>query len=147
MARGILPDQGSNPSLLYWQAASLPLSHQGNPKTHSFKPNNFFLLSVDTCKIKCLTVGVITGVQSTGVQSPILYSMGHTYKWVSQVAQWSKDLPTNAGDVEDMCLIPGLGRSLGEGMATHCSIFAWRIPWTEEPSKLQSIRSQRDRHD
>ena len=62
--------------------------HQENPKTHSFKPNSFFLLSVDTCKIKCLTVGVITGVQSTGVQSPILYSLRHTYQWVSQVAQW-----------------------------------------------------------
>ena len=31
---------------------------------------------------------------------------------------------------------------LEEGMATHCSIFAWRIPWTEEPGGLQSIRSQ-----
>ena len=32
-------------------------------------------------------------------------------------------------------------------MATHCSILAWEIPWTEEPSKLQSMRSQRVRHD
>ena len=29
--------------------------------------------------------------------------------------------------------IPGSGRSPGEGMATHSSILAWRIPWTEEP--------------
>jgi len=40
-------------------------------------------------------------------------------------------------------------RSLGwedpleEGMATHSSILAWRIPWTEEPGGLQSMRSQR----
>ena len=32
-------------------------------------------------------------------------------------------------------------------MATHSSIFAWRIPWTEEPGGLQSIGSQRVRHD
>ena len=32
---------------------------------------------------------------------------------------------------------------LEEGMATHSSILAWRIPWTEEPSGLQSMRSQR----
>ena len=32
---------------------------------------------------------------------------------------------------------------LGKTMATHSSIFAWRIPWTEEPSRLQSIGSQR----
>ena len=34
-----------------------------------------------------------------------------------------------------------------EGMATHSSILAWRIPWTEEPGGLQSIGSQRVRHD
>ena len=33
-----------------------------------------------------------------------------------------------------------------EGMATHSSILAWRIPWTEEPGGLQSIGSQRVRH-
>ena len=36
----------------------------------------------------------------------------------------------------DLGLIPGLGRSSGKGMATHSSIFAWRIPWTEEPGEL-----------
>ena len=44
-------------------------------------------------------------------------------------------------------------RSLGwedlleEGMATHSSILAWRIPWTEEPGRLQSVGSQRVRQD
>ena len=33
----------------------------------------------------------------------------------------------------DPASIPGLGRSPGEGNATHCSVVAWRIPWTEEP--------------
>ena len=43
-------------------------------------------------------------------------------------------------------------RSLGQedpleaGMATHFSILAWRIPWTEEPGGLQSMRSQRVKH-
>ena len=37
--------------------------------------------------------------------------------------------------------------SLEEGMATHSSILAWRIPWTEEPGRLQSRGSQRVRHD
>ena len=32
------------------------------------------------------------------------------------------------------------------GMATHSSILAWRTPWTEEPGRLQSIGSQRVRH-
>ena len=37
--------------------------------------------------------------------------------------------------------------SLEEGMATHSSILAWRIPWTEEPGGLQSMGLQRVRHD
>ena len=36
---------------------------------------------------------------------------------------------------------------LEEGMATQSRILAWRIPWTEEPEKLESIGSQRIRHD
>ena len=36
--------------------------------------------------------------------------------------------------------------TLEKEMATHSSIFAWRIPWTEEPGGLQSIGSQRVRH-
>ena len=36
---------------------------------------------------------------------------------------------------------------LEEGIATHSRILAWRIPWTEEPSELQSIGSHRVRHD
>ena len=36
---------------------------------------------------------------------------------------------------------------LEEGMATHSSIIAWRIPWTEEPGGLQSMESQRVRHE
>ena len=36
---------------------------------------------------------------------------------------------------------------LEKDMATHSSTFTWRIPWTEEPGKLQSMGSHRDRHD
>ena len=54
-----------------------------------------------------------------------------------------KNLPANAGDARDANSIPGSGRFLGEEMATHSSILAWEIPWTEEPSRLQSMGSQR----
>ena len=47
-----------------------------------------------------------------------------------------KNLPANAGDAGS---IPGLGRSLQKEMATHSSILAWEIQWTEEPGGLQSI--------
>ena len=54
-----------------------------------------------------------------------------------------RNLPARAGDGGDMGWIPGLEDPLEEEMATHSSIFAWRIPWTEEPSGLQSTGSQR----
>ena len=41
----------------------------------------------------------------------------------------------------------GWEHPLEKGMATHSSILAWRIPWTEEPGRLQSMGSQRVRHD
>ena len=46
-------------------------------------------------------------------------------------------------------LVQSLGQEdpLEEGVATHSSILAWRIPWTEEPSRLQSMGSQRVGHD
>ena len=65
----------------------------------------------------------------------------------SQVVQWCrKNSPANAGDTGDMGLSPGSGRSLGKGMATHSSILAWRIPWTEEPGGLQFMGSLRVEH-
>ena len=50
----------------------------------------------------------------------------------------------NAGDPVS---IPGSGRSLEKGMATHSSILAWKTPWTEEFVGLHSMKSQRVRHD
>ena len=54
-----------------------------------------------------------------------------------------KEPTFNAGDKRDPGLISGSGSFLKEGMATHSSIFAWRILRTEEPGRLPSIRSQR----
>ena len=44
-----------------------------------------------------------------------------------------KNLPANAGDTRDAGSILGPTRSVEKEMATHSGIFAWRIPWTDEP--------------
>ena len=64
--------------------------------------------------------------------------------WASLVAQTVKNLPAVR-----MTWIRSLGWEdpLEKGMATHSSILAWRIPWTEEPGRLQSLGLQRVRHD
>ena len=55
-----------------------------------------------------------------------------------------KNPPANAREAKDVQgSITGLGRPpLEKGVTTHSSILAWRIPWTEEPGGLQSMRSQ-----
>ena len=63
---------------------------------------------------------------------------------VSLVAQIVKNLPAmQKTRVQSF----GWEDSLEKGTATHSSILAWRIPWTEEPGGLQSMGSQRVRHD
>ena len=53
----------------------------------------------------------------------------------------------SACDAGDMGSVPGQEDPLEKKMATHSSIPAWKIPWAEEPCGLQSMGSQRVRHD
>ena len=62
------------------------------------------------------------------------------YSWVSLVAQMVKNLPAVW---ETWVQSLAWEDPLEEGIATHSSILAWRIPWTEEPGGLQSMRLQR----
>ena len=63
---------------------------------------------------------------------------------MSLVAQMVKNLPAM-----QEAQVPSLGREapLQEEMATHVSILAWKIPWTQEPGGLQSMEIQRVGHD
>ena len=65
------------------------------------------------------------------------------YSWASLVAQKVKNLPAMQ---ETWVQSLGWEDPLEEGTATHSSILAWRIPWTEEPDRLQSTGSQKVRH-
>ena len=58
-----------------------------------------------------------------------------------------KNPPDSAADARHVGSIPGSGRSPGMGNGTHSSILAWIISWREEPGGLQSMGSQRVRHD
>ena len=62
------------------------------------------------------------------------------FSWASLVAQTVKYLPaTQETWVRSLCRKDPLEKA----MATHSSILAWRIPWTEEPGGLQSMGSQK----
>ena len=60
------------------------------------------------------------------------------------VAQTVKNLPAMQ---ETQVQSLGWDDTLGKGMATRSGILAWRVPWTEEPGRLQSMGSQRVRYD
>ena len=64
----------------------------------------------------------------------------------SQVALVVRNLLANAGDMRDSGSILGREDPLEEGMATHSTVLAWIIPWTEEPGGLQSMESRRVGH-
>ena len=58
-----------------------------------------------------------------------------------------KNLPVKAGGTRALSSIPGREDPLEKEMASHSSILTWRIPWTEEPGRLQSMGLQRVGHD
>ena len=59
----------------------------------------------------------------------------------------AKNLPAMREPQELQVQSQGGEDPLEEGMATHSSTVAWRIPWSEEPSGIQSVGSQRVGHD
>ena len=74
----------------------------------------------------------------------LLYSQIHYRLWASWLAQTVKNLPALQ---ETHIWSLGWENPLEKGMATHSSILACRIPWTEEPAALQSMGLQKAGHD
>ena len=72
--------------------------------------------------------------------------MNFCISWASQVAQMVKNPPAILETQEMWVRSLGWEDPLEKRMATHSSILAWEIPWTEEPGRLQSMGSQRVRH-
>ena len=90
LLQGTFLTQGSNSSLLHWQVDSLPLSHQGRPHICVY---TYIYIYIQNLIFYCRLLDI----------------------WASQVALVVKNPPANAGDIRDSSLIPGSGRSPGEG--------------------------------
>ena len=84
---------------------------------------------------------------SLGKRAFLLKSEHYKIRRVSQVVLVVNNLLASAGDIKIWAGSLGREDPLKEVMATHSSILAWRIPWTEEPGGLQSMKSQRLGHD
>ena len=81
------------------------------------------------------------GVAQSGTRLKRLSSCSSSSRFFGafQVALVIKDPPDNSGDLRDGVRFLGWEDHLEEGMATHSSILAWRIPRTEEPGRLRSM--------
>ena len=84
----------------------------------------------------------VEGIVNLGYYGLSLALRKHRFTMEQYPSRWvplspflrQQESACNAGDLGS---IPGLGDFLEEGMESHSSILAWRIPWTEEPGGLQ----------
>ena len=90
--------------------------------------------------------GCVCGTASSQVPNNLWLMVIDSYS-ASQMALMVKNLPVNVADIRNP-RVWSLGQEdpLEEGIAIHSSILAWRIPWTEELGRLQSIGSQTAGH-
>ena len=98
-----------------------------------------------SCKLRIQNFYILMVTKGKREGNRSIRNLRLTYThWASLVAQMVKNLPAMQ---ETRIRSLGWEDPLEKGMATHFSILAWRIPWTEEPGALQSTGSQRVGHD
>ena len=115
--QGIFPTQGSNPALPHWRQTLCPLSHQGNSNYH--------------------TIALIS--QASKVKLNILQARFQQYmnRELPDVQAGFRKGRGTRDQIANICWI-----ITEKAMAPHSSTLAWKIPWTDEPGRLQSMRLQ-----
>ena len=97
-----------------------------------------------SCKLRIQNFYILMVTKGKREGNRSIRNLRLTYThWASLVAQMVKNLPAMQ---ETRIRSLGWEDPLEKGMATHFSILAWRIPWTEEPGGLQFMGSQRVGH-
>ena len=170
LLQGIFPTQGSSPGLPYCRWILYQLSHKGSP-LNAYKQSIYcftwgkhqayrfiiheviklsrFVSSENQNKLCVICVGhmlmLCDSSQIAICGFPILPALFLVAYGTSQLALVAKNPP--AMQEQQKTWVRSLGQEdpLEEGMATHSSILPWRVPWTEEPGRLESIAFQRVR--
>ena len=130
--------ESSNPHLLHCQMNSHPLHCQGSPRGGGFRE----------AESRCLTqpryLEYLSPGQSSG--SWVLPCSGRDSPSISYFKMWHKcsciEMANPSAMQETRVWFLDWEDLLEESMATHSSILAWKIPWAEEPGRLQSRGSQ-----
>ena len=149
LLQGIFPAQGTNPGLPHCRRMLYHPTHHGSPRILEWVAYPFSRGSSqhrNGTGISCIAGGFFT--QWATRKPPWGYTLAYINPLFtflpSLVAQTVKCLPTMRET-----RVWSLGREdlLEQAMAPHSSTLAWKIPWTEGPGRLQSMGSQRARHD
>ena len=104
-------------------------------------------MSASHCPVRIYSVREVLPLpQDENLGSPVTFwqfTSNILDYWASLACSDGKESASNAGD-----RVQTLGQkdALEKGLVTHSSILAWEVPWTEEPGRLQSLRSQRVGH-
>ena len=100
-------------------------------------------------KVKSLSrVRLLATPWTAAYQAPPLETIKQILYHLTAAGAVVKNLPANAGNAKGHRLDPWVGKMpWSRKMATHSSILAWEIPWTEEAGRLKSMGSQRVGHD
>ena len=109
-----------------------------------WEADHFSLLETHSLLITEDIAIILFSLYLTGFSFSTSFDISYTFLWAFLVVQTAKNLPA----MQEIW-VQSLARkdSLEKEMVIHSSILAWRIPWTEEPGQLQSMGSQRVRHD
>ena len=118
----------------YWMPEGS--NREGSPSSHAENCLNMFSIDghlANGHKILLPMIGIILKLSDN--------------IWALYNVPGGSDGKASAYNAGDPVSIPGLGRSPGEGNGTLSSLLAWKIPWMEEPGRLQSMGSPRLRFD
>ena len=95
-------------------------------------------------KVYCISLQYEENIVCRGLVMSFAYLKHHPHLKIFPSGTSAEELACLCRRHETQIQSPGHEDPLEEGMATHSSILAWRIPWTEEPGGLQSMGPQRD---
>ena len=132
---------------MVWQLLGIHVGAGGNEWIWSTGLPNTSQVPQLTGLVMLVELLLLSGFHFTGHKTEMIITVTSWKYRASQVVLVVKNPPANAGDIRDVGSITGSGRCPGGGHGSPLQYSCLETPWIEEPGRLQSMGSQRVRHD